>query len=387
MKFKRVFLIVLDSLGVGEALDSSDYGDVGANTLGNINKEYELFIPNLKKLGFLNTLTMNNKESEAYYTIARPKNKGKDSLSGHYEIMGIENTIAYKTFKEDVFPRELLESIANHTKKGIIGNVVGNTNDIINKLGDRHKETGALLIYTTADSNLEVAAHEDIVPINELYQYAEIIRDITDKEEWRVGSIVARPFVGESGSYKLSSNSRYFTLTPPNKSVLDILKNNGLHVISIGKIYDLYHGFGISKIIKSESNVEGLSKLTDIMDKNFTGLCYLNLSDFDTLYGHERDVSGYAKAIENFDVEVPIILNKLNIDDLLIITADHGCDPTMPGFNHTRENVPVIVYSRLFKEPKQLAVLETMSDIGATIIDNYNLERPWMGTSFLDKLK
>ena len=387
MKFKRIFLIVLDSLGVGGAIDASSYNDKDANTLGNIVKQYELFIPNLEKLGFINTLTMNNKESEAYYTIARPKNKGKDSLSGHYELMGIENNTSYKTFDETAFPREMLETIANQTKKGIIGNIIGDPISIINKLGDRHRETGSLIIYTTADSNLEIAAHEEVIPINVLYQYAEIVREITKREEWKVGRVIARPFTGESGNYTLTNNYRYFTLTPPNKSVLDILKNNDLQVISIGKIHDIYDGYGITKIIKSGSNQEGVNKLIDIMEKNFNGLCFLNLNDFDTLYGHRRDVKGYAKAIEELDVEIPIILNKLDIDDLLIITADHGCDPTMPGFAHTRENVPVIIYSRLFKEPKQLDVLETMADIGATITDNFELEKPWMGTSFLDKLK
>ena len=387
MKFKRIFLIVLDSLGVGGAIDADSYGDKGANTLGNIVKNYELFVPNLNKLGFLNTLNMNNKESEAYYTIARPKNKGKDSLSGHYELMGIENNVSFKTFTENAFPRDMLETIANKLKKGIIGNIIGNHLSIINRLGRRHLENGSLIIYTTGDSDLEVAAHEDIVPINELYQYAEEIREIAKREEWKVGRVVARPFTGQGEKFTLTNNVRYYTLTPPNKSVLDILKNNELQVISIGKVCDLYSGFGITKIIKAGNNQEGINKLIDIMDKNFTGLCFLNLSDFDTLYGHSRDLKGYAKEIENLDVDIPIILNKLEIDDLLIITADHGCDPTMPGSNHTSENVPVIIYSRIFKEPKQLDVLESLSDIGATIVDNYGLERPWMGTSFLDKLK
>ena len=387
MKFKRIFLIVLDSLGVGGAIDADSYGDKGANTLGNIVKNYELFVPNLNKLGFLNTLNMNNKESEAYYTIARPKNKGKDSLSGHYELMGIENNVSFKTFTENAFPRDMLETIANKLKKGIIGNIIGNHLSIINRLGRRHLENGSLIIYTTGDSDLEVAAHEDIVPINELYQYAEEIREIAKREEWKVGRVVARPFTGQGEEFTLTNNVRYYTLTPPNKSVLDILKNNELQVISIGKVCDLYSGFGITKIIKAGNNQEGINKLIDIMDKNFTGLCFLNLSDFDTLYGHSRDLKGYAKEIKNLDVDIPIILNKLEIDDLLIITADHGCDPTMPGSNHTRENVPVIIYSRIFKEPKQLDVLESLSDIGATIVDNYGLERPWMGTSFLDKLK
>ena len=387
MKFKRVFLVVLDSLGVGEAMDSESYGDKGANTLGNIINKYELFIPNLKKLGFTNTLTMNNLESDAYYTIARPKNKGKDSISGHYEIMGVENNLSYKNFSENAFPREMLEEIVKETQKGIIGNLVGNHEDVIKKLGARHIETGALIIYTTGDSDLEIAASEDIIPINELYNYAEIIRKITEKEEWKIARVVARPFTLINDKYKFTANTKYFTLTPPNKSVLDTLKEHELQVISIGKIHDIFNGHGITKIIKSTSNSEGLSKLYNIMDKNFDGLCFINLSDFDALYGHKRDIKGYAKAIEELDVEVPLLLNKLNIDDLLIITADHGCDPTFTKTSHTRENVPVIIYSRLFKNPHQLDVLESMSDIGATILENFvPEEKPWMGKSFLDKL-
>jgi len=388
MRFKRIFLIVLDSLGVGEAIDADSYGDKGANTLGNIVKNYNLFIPNLQKLGFLNTINLNNLESDAYYTIARPKNKGKDSLSGHYELMAIENNLVYKTFGDAGFPRELLEEIVKETKRGIIGNLVGNHEDVIKKLGGRHLETGSLIIYTTGESDLQIAASENVIPINELYEYAEIIRKITEREEWKVGRVVARPFTIEDGEFVFTNNTRYFTLTPPNKSVLDILKEHELQVISIGKICDIYNGYGITKIIKSSSNSEGLSKITSIMDKNFEGLCYLNLSDFDTLYGHKRDTRGYAEAIEELDVEIPILLNKLELDDLLIITADHGCDPTLPGVAHTRENVPVLIYSRQFTDPHQLDVLETMADIGATILDNFNIEeKPWMGKSFLDKLK
>ena len=388
MKFKRIFLIVLDSLGVGEAIDAKDYGDSGANTLGNIMTKYDLFLPNLKKLGFLNTLTMNNLESDAYYTIARPKNKGKDSLSGHYELMAIENNISYKTFNENGFPRELLEAIVKETKKGIIGNLIGNHEDVIKKLGDRQKETGSLIIYTTGDSDIQIAANEDIIPLNELYEYAEVIRKITEREEWKVGRVVARPFIKNNDEYKFTNNTRYFTLTPPNRSVLDILKDNEYQVISIGKVHDIYNGYGITKIIKATNNSEGLSKLYNIMDKNFEGLCYLNLSDFDSLYGHKRDVEGYAKAIEELDVEIPILLNKLEIDDLLIITSDHGCDPTLPGTSHTRENVPVVVYSRLFTDPHQLDVLNSLSDIGATILDNFKIDETiLMGKSFFDKLK
>ena len=302
--------------------------------------------------------------------------------------MAIENSISYKNFNENGFPRELLEEIVKETKKGIIGNLIGNHEDVLKKLGDRHMETGSLIIYTTGDSDLEIAANEAKIPINELYQYAEIIRKITEREEWKIGRVVARPFITQDDEYKFTNNTRYFTLTPPNRSILDILKDHQYQVISIGKIHDIYNGFGITKIIKATNNSEGLNKLSNLMDKNFEGLCYVNLNDFDSLYGHKRDAFGYAKAIEELDVEIPILLNKLEIDDLLIITADHGCDPTLPGTSHTRENVPVIAYSRLFTNPHQLDVLDSLSDIGATILDNFQIDETiWMGKSFLDKLK
>ena len=387
MKFKRIFLLVLDSLGVGEAIDADNYGDKGANTLGHINDKTDLFIPNLKKLGLLNTLTMSNMESEAYYTIARPKNNGKDSLSGHYELMGVENKRFYKNFNGQAFPRELLEAIAAKTQMPIIGNVVGHSQNVINHLAKRQEETNALIIYTTGDSVMEIAANEDIIPVNRLFEICEIIREITEKEEWKIATIIARPFKKEEDNYVLTNDVRRYTLMPSNKSVLDILKNANLQTISIGKINDIFNNYGITKIIKASNNNEGINKLIDIMDKNFEGLCFTNLADFDTLYGHARDVEGYKKALEELDVELPIIINKLNIDDLLIITADHGNDPTMPNFNHTRENVPVLVYSRAFANSGQLDILDSFADIGATITDNFELEKPWLGTSFLDKLK
>jgi len=387
MKFKRVFLIVLDSLGVGEAIDADAYDDKGANTLGSLIEKTDLFIPNLEKIGLLNTINMTNKESEAYYTIARPKNKGKDTLSGHYELMGVENIISYKTFNNQGFPRELLEKIALTIKKPLIGNIVAPSYEIINKLAPKHFQTGALIIYTTADSNLEVAAHEDVVPVQTLYNYCEVIREITKREEWKVGRVIARPFKTVNNEYVLTNDTRSYTLLPSNKSVLDILKEHNYQVISIGKVNDVFNGCGITKIIKSFSNEEGINKLSEIMDKNFEGLCFLNLSDLDTLYGHSRDLEGYKKSLEEFDVVLPMILNKLNIDDLLIITADHGCDPSFKGFNHTRENVPVIVYSRSFIEPKQIEILDTLADVGATILDNFELDKPWFGKSFKEKLK
>jgi phosphopentomutase len=389
MNFKRIFLIVLDSLGVGESLDANQYNDNGANTLKHIMDNYDLFIPNLEKLGFVNTINMSDKEDvDAYYTIAKPTNAGKDSLTCHYEIMGIRSTTPFKLFSEKAFPRDLLEKIEDATGKRVIGNKVVNGDQIINELGERHLSYGSLIIYTSSDSTLQVAAHEDVVPIPKLYQYCEKIRKITLSDEYRVARVIARPFNGKPGKFKFTQDRCDYAVKPPKRSVLDSLKDNGLSVISIGKISDIFDGEGITKIVKSSNNnVDTITKLTDIMSKKFTGLCFANLSDFDSLYGHTRDVDGYAKSIEEFDVEIPLILNKLENDDLLIITADHGNDPTFPGNSHTRENVPVIIFGRRFKEPKKLNPLNTMADIGATIADNFDVEKPEIGTSFLDKLK
>ena len=389
MKFKRVFLVVLDSLGVGEAIDASNYGDEGANTLKLINETNELFIPNLKKLGFLNTINMSfNDEVEGYYTIARPTNKGKDTLSGHYEIAGVRCSYAFPTFP-DGFPSSLIEEIERLTGRRVIGNVSASGTEIIKELGERHMETGELIVYTSADSVLQIAANESVIPLRELYKICEVVRKLTDsREEWRVGRVIARPFKGKkSEDFVRTTNRRDFALDPPSKSILEKLIDNKLSVISIGKIYDIFNGKGITKKISSGNNKEGVDKLLDIMDKKFTGLCFANLNDFDTLYGHRRDAQGYARAIEEFDVEIPMILNKLNNDDLLIITADHGNDPTFKGTDHTRENTPVLIYSRIFKEPKVLPIMNTFADIGATIADNFGIDKPMIGTSYLDELK
>lgn len=387
MKYKRIFLIVLDSLGIGEALDADDFHDKGCNTLGHINDNTDLFIPNLKKLGLLNTLIMNSNEADAYYTIARPRNKGKDCLTSHYELMGIAPTIGYDVFNYGPFPRDLLENIASTLQKPIIGNIVSDAKSAIEKLYKRQMETRSLIIYTTGDSNLEVAGEETVIPLNQLYEYCEAIRKICDKDGWRVATVTARPYIVKNNKVIFSDDQRRFSLSPTNKSVLESLKESQYQTISIGKVGDLFNGVGVGKTIKSISNVEAVNKLLDIMDKNFDGLCFVNLSDFDTFYGHARDLDNYKLSLEEFDVQVPLILNKLNIDDLLIITADHGCDPTMEHYNHTRENVPVLIYSRSMSGSGQLNILDTLGDIGATIADNFNVEKPWLGTSFLDKLK
>jgi len=337
---------------------------------------------------FLDTLNMNeNKNVEAYYTIAKPKNAGKDSLNGHYEMMGIENDIPFKTFNQG-FTFDILNGIEQVTGRRVIGNKCCQDDSIIQELGERQQNYGALIIYTSADSDLQVAAHEDCIPVATLYEYCERIRALTLREEWRVGRVIARPFTGTPGHYKLiHSGRRDYSVKPPKKSVLDSLLEHHYNVIGIGKVNDIFDGQGINKQMKANNNTEAINKFTDIIDKNFTGLCMVNLADFDGVYGHTRDVEGYGRAIEELDVEIPIILNKLDTGDLLIITADHGNDPTFPGNDHTRENVPVIIYSRDFVEPKRLEVFDTLANIGATIADNFDVEMPPIGKSILDELE
>lgn len=390
MKFKRVFLMVLDSLGVGESIDASKYGDNGVNTLKNINNKCPLFIPNLQKLGIFNTINMDeNKDVDAYYTIARPKNAGKDSLIGHYELVGIENYEAFEIYSDKGFPQELIDRIEHSINRRIIGNKVSTNDgkDILEELGDRHVEYGSLILYTSYNSTLQITAHEDIIPFVKLNEYARIIRQITMNYNFKIARIIAKSFTGKNGKYHFTSEKFEYTVKPPARSILNSLKDKDYSVISIGKINDLFNGEGITKVIKSNNgNTEAINKLMDIMEKKFTGLCMINLSDFDTLYGHNKDVEGYAKAIEELDVEIPLILNKLEDNDLFIITSDHGNDPTFNN-NHTRENVPVIVYNRCFLNPSKLPILDTMADVGATIADNFDVINPGIGKSFLDQLK
>lgn len=388
MKYKRIFLLVLDSLGVGQASDANKYKDEGANTLGHIKEKCGLFAPNLKKLGLLSTITMEEQQDvEAYYTIAKPNNIGKDTLNGHYEMVGIKNEKEFKSFSEEGIPIELIKGIEQMTKRKVIGNKAVNSNEIINELGEEEMKEGSFIVYTSFDSNLQIAAHEDVIPVNILYKVCEAVRKVTAmKDEWMVSRVIARPFTGKPGRFRRTNDRKDFALKPPKKSVLDSLKEKGYQVISIGKIDEIFDGEGISKKIKATTNLEVVNKLTDIMDKNFTGLCFANLNEFD-YQGHLRNIEEEEKLLEDLDVEIPMILNKLNMDDLLIITADHGNDPTFEGFSHTRENVPVLMYCRNFKEPKRLEPLETLGDIAASIAENFELESPEIGESFLNKLK
>lgn len=389
MRFKRIFLLVLDSVGVGATSDASNYNDTNANTLGHIIEQCDPFIPNLKKIGFTDTLNLNDdNQVEAYYTIARPKNIEKDSINSHYEMMGVTSNIIFKTFNEQI-PSELIDAIQRVTERKVIGNkCCNNSIDIIKELGERQLNYGSLIVYTSADSDLQVASHEDVIPVSTLYEYCERIRQITLREDWRVGRVIARPYSGTISHFKLSNSKRKdYSVKPNKKTILNSLNENKYNVIGIGKINDIFDKDGINKTIKASTNAEVINKLMEIMEKNFTGLCMANLSDFDSLYGHTRDIKGYANALEELDVEIPMILNKLEMDDLLIITADHGNDPTFPGNGHTRENVPVIIYSRSFLTPQKLEPLNTFADIGATIAENFNIEQPEIGTSILNSLK
>lgn len=388
MKFKRIFLLVLDSLGVGEARDANMYHDEGANTLKAIRENYDLYIPNFEKLGLLNTLTLNDedKECDAYYTIARPNNAGKDSLSGHYEILGMPLKEAYKSFDKQGFSADLIQNIEALSGLRIIGNKSASPDAILEEYGKSAATYGSVIIYAGEDSTLQLSAHEDVIPLKNQLLLAQKIRKLTDLNPmWRVSRVIVRPFTGKE-KLRFTSDRVDLAIDPPLPNLLTRLKDKNLDVISIGKISDLVNGEGITKIVKAgKKNSVAVNKLTAIMEKDFNGLCMVNFDDFDN-FGHARDVASYGSALEELDVEVPMILNRLKPDDLLIITADHGADPMKEGKNHTRENVPLLIYSRIFKENKRLDISESLADIAATIADNFEVDMPSIGNSLLDKL-
>lgn len=387
MKFKRIFLVVLDSLGVGEAIDAVKFNDVGCNTLGHILDNVNIDYPNLENMGFLNLVNKCNIEkTDSYYTKAHPKANGKDTLTGHLELMGIRTLIPFKTFTEAGFPKELIEELENRTGRKVIGNCNASGTEIIERLGKEQMETGALIVYTSADSVLQIAAHEEIIPLDELYKCCEIAREITLKDEWKVGRIIARPYIGTPGNFTRTSNRHDYALDPAGVTVLDNLQISNYDVISIGKISDIFNNCGITKSIKTKDNLDGINKILETIEQNFTGLCFANLNDFDSKYGHRRNIEGYAHAIKEFDNYLPQIKEKLNNNDLLIITADHGNDPSYKGTDHTRENIPVLIYSKQFTDTKHLKELDCFTDIGATIADNFNVRMPDIGKSFLGKL-
>lgn len=384
--FKRIFLIVMDSVGIGEAKDADKFDDLNTNTVLNIIKKTNVELPNLDKLGLHNLLYHDNLETISYYTRGNEISNGKDTLTGHLEMMGVITKKPFKTFLETGFPKELIDELEEKTGRKVIGNIAASGTEIIKELGEEHMKTGALIVYTSADSVLQIAAHEEVVPLEELYKICEIARQITLKEEWKVGRIIARPFVGDVGNFTRTSNRHDYALDPVSKTTLNYLCDAGLDVISIGKIADVFNNSGITESIKTKDNMDGIEKIKETIKKDFKGLCFANLNDFDSKYGHRRDVEGYSNALKELDDNIPSILDNLKFDDLLIMTADHGNDPTYKGTDHTRENIPVLIYSKKFSETGYINELETFSDIGATISDNFNVEIPY-GKSFLKNLK
>ncbi len=390
--YKRIFLIVLDSLGSGEAPDAALYNDVGAHTIYHISENYNLNIPNLQKLGYANLTKIKGiepiKDPVGVFGMMQEKSAGKDTMTGHWEIMGLHITEPFLTFTDTGFPDELIKELEEKTGRKVIGNISASGTEIIKDLGEEHMKTGDLIVYTSADSVLQIAMHEDIIPIEEQYRISQIARDITMKKEWRVGRIIARPFIGTNkNDFKRTPNRHDYALKPSGKTTLDFLKEKDYDVISVGKIVDIFDGEGITKAIRTTSNNDGMDKTIMLADEDFNGLCFVNLVDFDALYGHRRDPVGYGKAIDEFDQKLGVLLSKLNKDDLLILTADHGNDPVHHGTDHTREYVPLICYSPQMKGFKHIDIRKTFADLGATISENFNVRQTKNGQSFLNIIK
>lgn len=394
-KYRRIFTIVVDSLGVGALPDAADYGDAGTDTLGHISQRMDKFvIPNLAKLGLANLHPLKQveavKEPMGYYTYLYEASTGKDTMTGHWEMMGLYITKPFQTFTETGFPKELIDELSQRTGRTIIGNKSASGTEILEELAEEEIATGHMIVYTSADSVLQICGNEETFGLEELYRCCEIAREITMKDEWKVGRVIARPYVGKKkGEFKRTSNRHDYALKPYGRTVLNVLKDAGLSVISVGKIFDIFDGEGLTESNKSKSSVHGMEQTIEIAKRDFEGLCYVNLVDFDALWGHRRDVEGYAKEIEKFDVKLGELLKLLQEDDLLIITADHGNDPTHTGTDHTREKVPFLAYSPSMERCGKLKDAETFAVIGATIADNFGLAMPegTIGSSMLEKLK
>lgn len=395
MEFKRVFTIVIDSVGIGAARDAAKFGDQGSDTLGHISSYWkgELKLPNLASLGLGNIRKDDPLEGIkpakfplAYYGKMQEISAGKDSMDGHWEMMGLPVTEPLGFFSNG-FPKELIEKIEEISGRKVIVNRPISGTEVIAKYGEEQLKTGALIVYTSGDSVLQVAAHTDVIPLEELYRICEEIRKITISD-YHIGRIIARPYVGTNSSdFKRTSDRHDFTLIPPKDTVLDMLGQAGLDVIGVGKTNDIFSGKGIKEGIHTTSNDDGMVKTIEYAKKDFTGLCFTNLVDFDAMYGHRRDPLGYGKALASFDKRLGELLEVLNEDDLLMITADHGNDPGFKGTDHTREFVPLLVYSPSFANGESLGIRDTYADLGATILDNYDLPNNTVGTSFLKDLR
>ncbi|MFD1206432.1 MULTISPECIES: phosphopentomutase [Sporosarcina] len=386
-KFNRIHLIVLDSVGIGEAPDAEQFGDRGANTLGHIAEEMNgLKMPNMGRLGLSNIKELKGipveQQPAGFYGKMQEASVGKDTMTGHWEIMGLNIDKPFKVYP-DGFPKELIDELEKRTGRKVIGNKPASGTEIIQELGQEHMDTGAIIVYTSADPVLQIAAHEGIIPIEEQYRICEIAREITLKPEFLVGRVIARPFVGEPGNFIRTTNRHDYALKPFGRTVMNEMKDAGYAVIAVGKISDIFNGEGVTEAVRTSSNMDGVDKLIDVMKSDFEGMSFTNLVDFDALYGHRRDPIGYGNALQDFDARLPEIIGALKKDDLLIITADHGNDPVHSGTDHTREFVPLLVYSPSFTSGGALPLRETFSDIGATIAENFNVRMPEFGKSFL----
>ena len=394
-KYNRIFTIVIDSLGVGAMPDAAQYGDAGCDTLGHIAEHTENFqIPNLQKLGMANLHTLQGvapaEVPQAKYMKMREASKGKDTMTGHWEMMGLQITTPFQTFTEHGFPKELIDELQKRCGREIIGNKAASGTVILDELGEQEVNEGKLIVYTSADSVLQICGNEETMGLDNLYHYCEIARELTMRDEWRVGRVIARPYVGKKrGEFKRTSNRHDYALKPTGPTVLNALKDAGYDVISVGKINDIFVGEGITESNHSDSSVHGMQQTIDIAKRDFRGLCFTNLVDFDALWGHRRNPVGYGEEIEKFDRKLGELLPVLREDDLLILTADHGNDPTYKGTDHTREQVPFLAYSPSDTGSGALKTSDTFAVIGATIADNFDVKMPegTIGTSLLDQIK
>ena len=395
MRFKRVFVIVLDSLGIGPMADSARFDDAGADTLGHISETVEhLDIPNLQRLGLANLKALKQvkpaEHPEGYFMAMNEASNGKDTMTGHWEMMGIRTDKPFITFTEHGFPKELIDELEKRCGRKIIGNKAASGTEILEELGEQEVNEGKLIVYTSADSVLQICGNEETMGLETLYHYCEIARELTMRDEWRVGRVIARPYVGKKrGEFKRTSNRHDYALKPTGPTALNALKDAGYDVISVGKINDIFVGEGITESNHSDSSVHGMQQTIDIAKRDFKGLCFTNLVDFDALWGHRRNPVGYGEEIEKFDKKLGELLPLLREDDLLILTADHGNDPTYKGTYHTREQVPFIAYSPSDTESGKLDTSDTFAVIGATIADNFGVRMPegTIGTSILDQIK
>ena len=393
-RFKRVFLIVCDSMGMGAMADSEKFGDVNVDTLGHISDTVEHFnIPNLRKLGLANLKPLSKAEPVekplGYYCPLNEMSNGKDTMTGHWEMMGIHTTKPFVTFTDTGFPKELLDELSKRCGKEIIGNKSASGTEILEELAETEINEGKMIVYTSADSVLQICGNEETFDLQNLYRCCEIARELCMRDEWKVGRVIARPYVGKKkGEFKRPANRHDYAVKPPSDTALNALKNSGFDVISIGKINDIFVTEGITKAYHSNSSVHGMEQTIEEAGKDFTGLCFVNLVDFDALWGHRRDPIGYGNEIEKFDVKLGEFLDVMRDDDLLIITADHGNDPTYTGTDHTREKVPFIAYSKSFKGSGSIPERSTFADMGATIAENFGVKMPegTIGSSMLGEL-